>query len=271
MYLRINGLQLNDYIINQDFFNNEIAGIYGRDKKTIKQFLNVISGINKNKKTCFYNDEDIFDNEEYFNNRLYFDFTKKYLSTLRVNYIDERLKQKYNLAFNKETFINTSKDLDVRGETEITYTYKFTPTGNTFVNYSLTKSLDKNNLIINNPTINLRMEDDLDYITTGLTNKNDYNSVILGLDNLKAFSKKLDKIIFFTDFKTIITATNNDTAIVFNQSSFFLISNEDKIFGGEKIVCLNKYTKEELKSFTKSKIDYKVISIYDVEQYMGEV
>lgn len=271
MYLQINGLQFNDYLINQDFFNNEIIGIYGRNKKTLIQFLNVISGINKNNKTCFYNNKDIFDNEEYFNNRLYFDFSKKYLSTLRVNYIEERIKQKYNLTFDKETFINISKDLDVRGETEITYTYKFTPTGNTFVNYSLIKSLDKNNIIINNPTINLKMEDDLNYITSGLTNKKYYNSVILGLDNLKVFYKKLDKIIFFTDFKTIITATNNDTAIIFNQSSFDLIRDEDKIFGGDKIICLNKYTKEELKQLTKSKIDYKVISIYDVEQYMGEV
>ena len=64
------------------------------------------------------------------------DFSHTYLTTLRISAISETLRNKYGLSFNKEKFVRIGKDLNIRGETMIGEQYKFTPAGNTFVNYA---------------------------------------------------------------------------------------------------------------------------------------
>lgn len=269
MKLEIKNLKLQEYNINITFYDNEKIGVFGRNKQFISDFLELLSGINKNNETIFVDNENAFDNNDYFSKRLFFDFSKKYLTTLRVNKIEDALKN-YKFVFDKDRFVRICKELNIRGETDITYRYEFTNIGNSFVNLALMCSLNKENIIVNNPTINLNLKSDFDYFASSLTSLN-FKNVILGLDNLASFKGKLDRVMFFNDFNEIIIMHNNDTFIVFDKDidQYFLIKN--KVYKGEKIIALNHYTKEELKLWQKQKVNYEIISIYDIEKYLGEV
>lgn len=269
MKLEIKNLKLQEYNIDMTIYDSEKIGVFSRNKQIISDFLELLSGINKNNETINVDNKNVFDNSEYFSNRVFFDFSKKYLTTLRVNKIEDALKN-YNLKFDKERFVKICKELNIRGETDITYRYEFTNIGNSFVNLALLCSLNKENVIVNNPTINLNLKSDFDYFTNNLTSSN-FKNVILGIDNLVNFKGKLDRVIFFSDFNEIIVMHNNDTFIVFDNDidQYFLIKN--KVYKEDKIIALNHYTKEELKQWQKQKVNYEIISIYDIEKYLGEV
>lgn len=248
--LRVENLRLANYTINIEFINKEAVAFWSYDKKTIARFFDIIAGINNNNNSCFYNDNNIYDNKEYFQARLYFDFRKKYLSTLKLNYLKEKFRQKYNLDFNKDEFKRVSEQLDIRGETEVNHVYRYTKVGNTFVNFALTRSLDKSIIIINNPTINLSMQSDIDFVTAGLTDKSKFDLMILGPDNLAAFAGKLDRICFFSNYTgETITARGDDSLVVVRGKPEDI---ENVIYQDEeKTIFLNYLTRAELRKLEK--------------------
>lgn len=269
MKLEIKNLGLKDYNIDMNIYDGEKIGIFARDNNIVANLLELIAGINKNNNSIFLNKVDVFDNEEFFLNRVYFDFKNKYLTTLRVNKIESALKD-YNLEFDKEKFVQICKELNIRGETDITYKYEFTNTGNSFVNLALLCSLQKDNIIINNPLANINLKSDYDYFVNKLASS-EFDNVILGIDKLLPFKGKLNRILFLSDFNESIIMHNNDNFIVFDKDidKYFLI--KDKVYKGNKIIALNNYTKEELKQWQKQKVNYEIISIYEIEKYLGEI
>lgn len=269
MKIEIRNLKLKNYKINMTIFDNEKIGVYSRGKQVVSDFLELISGINNNRDTIFVGDDNIFDNKEYLSKRVFFDFSRRYLTTLRVNKIEDSLKT-YDFSFDKDRFIKICKELNIRGETDITYRYEFTEIGNSFVNLALVSSLNQENIIINNPTASLRYKSDYDYFVKLLTSST-FKNIILGLDNVLEFKNKLNRIIIFGDFGEVYILDNNSSLIVFDKDidKHFLIKNI--VFKANKIIALNSYTKEELKNFQKMKVNYEIISIYDFEKYLGEV
>lgn len=266
MILEIKGLKLNDLEINLTLLEKQRIGIFGRNKELIKNFLELLSGINNNHNTIFIDQNNIFENKEYLNSRVFFDFSKKYLTTLRVNKIEEVLKS-YNLDFNKDMFIKICKELNIRGETDISYKYEFSNTGNTFVNLALICSVYKKNIIINNPTINLNLDMDIEYFVNKLTSL-EFDRVILGLNRLSHFKNKLDKIVLFTDFDSYYEVRSTDSLIIFDKDidKHFLIKN--KLFKENYLIALNHYNKDDLLNLKKMKVKYEIANIYDLEKYL---
>ncbi|NLD26321.1 MAG: hypothetical protein GX661_03065 [Acholeplasmataceae bacterium] len=262
-YLQINNLRIGNYQITADFLKREVVGVFSRDPQVRLEVLKIFAGINRNLNTCLYDGNDIFDNPEYFRARIFLDYSHNYLSTLRTAIIEQSLQSKYNLRFNKEKFVRIAQELNVRGETEITHTYKFTPAGNTFVNYALTAALEKAYLIINNPTINLSLDVDIKYIVKAITDTQTYESVLLGLDSLRNFRDKLNKILIFTDYEQVFL-TSCPTVVVTKQE----LPTEYKLFKGKNYLSLNLFSKEELKALKKNKIEYVIIPIFDMEDYL---
>ena len=107
-----------------------------------------------------------------------------------------------------------------------------------------------------------------DIIVKEITNKTRYNNVILKLDNISNFKGYLDKVLFFTRDNKVLLVNGSDTLIVIEEN----IRLRNIICNGiyNNVICLNDYSKEELKDFDKRKIKYKVISIYDIDKYRGE-
>lgn len=265
--IQITNLKIDQYLINIDFFEGEAVAFWSLDKEIIGKLFKIIAGINKSHGACKYHDQDVFDNKEYFTKRLCFDYVKKYLSTLKLDYLEKRFAGKYGLHFNKDEFRRISEILDVRGETEITNVFNYTKVGNTFVNYALTRSLEKQYIIINNPTLNVALKSDLDVITSGLVDKEKYKLVILGPDNLNVFQKKLDKVMFFSDYnKKLIVTNKEDNLIVAQNPVPDCISPYDIIYQDNVVTIAvnNKNTTRDAKKQTKCN----VISIYEIDNYI---
>jgi hypothetical protein len=266
-YITIKDLKIQNYTVNCEIPDKEFIGVYAKDKKLVRSFLDIMSGIAKNRNTCFFQGKDLYDNADYFRNRLYLNYTKNYLSTLNASFIEERMRYRFNKPFNKEKFQKIIRELNVRGETEISYLYRFTPAGNTLVNYALTKALEPINIIICNPTAELRLDADIRAIANGLTDRSEYGSVILGLDRLYPFAWRLNKLLVFTDFEKAVVLDSTQSLIVFKEEYFPI---EDKIFWGNYIIAINRYNRDELKSFSKQKFEHQVISVFEMDNYLKE-
>lgn len=260
-------LRLDNYLINFNFLVGEAVAFWSLDKGIISRLFRIIAGINKSQGLCFYHDKHVFDNKEYFDSRLYFDYKKKYLSTLKSDCLEKSFSHKYNVHFDKHEFKRVSDILDIRGETEITSIFAYTRTGNTFVNFALTRALSKPIIIINNPTAHIMMEADLDIITAGLTDKDKFEIIILGPDNLYAFKDKLDKVIFFSNYNNnIITASKKDSLVVVKTP-------ENNCLGMDNVVYHNKntiialYSKDAIKDVRKM-AKCEIISIFELEKHI---
>lgn len=269
-YIRIQKLQFKNMEIDISLNKQEIFAVYSCDKKTTHDFLMVLNGINPNNGSCLYQDKDIFDNEDFFKQRIYIDFKESYLKTMNVEFIQEALANRFNLSFNKEAFNTYVQEMGIRLETKVRANYTFTDTGNTMVNFAFFKALNIPFVTINNPTIYLKKAKIIETITNSLVDKRKYESIILGLDKIKNFKEKLDRVLVFTDYQTYVVVDPQ-------QDSFLLIEDNihlhDKMFRTKEIdlvICLNNYTKEEMKKFNNFKFKYQKLSFYELEDYFGD-
>lgn len=264
-HIAISGMPFHQYQINLDINSGEIIGIYMPDYSLRKELLDIIAGINPSRKTCLYQGNDCFNNTAYFKNRVYLDFSRKYLSTLRPAVISERLQYKYGRDFAIETFAKIARDLDLRGETEITYEYKFTPAGNTYVNYALIAAVGVRNIIVNHPLIAVTDPADRRYLVFGLTDKNRFDSAILGLDLIGPFSGRIDKIMLLSDKMHLINPQEN--LMVFPREHPKITN---RLHSGRRIISRDQYSKEDLRAFAKDKCEPKKITVYELDDYWGD-
>ena len=258
------------------------------------KFLIQTMGINKYTGSCIYNDKEIFDNEEYFNNRFYFDFSKKYLSTLNIDYIKESLEYKYNIFIDKDKFKEVINLTNLRSEVLIKEDYSFSPYGINACGIVLLRSMTAKNVIINNPFIYL-LRDKTDnkllkkdnrkktisehniintreLIKKEIQNKEKYNNIIIGSDNVYDFIDCIDKYIVFTDFNNVLVIDKkNDSFVVIEE----LVGLRKKLFRTtynkyvkndytNMVICVNDFSKEEFRTFSKNRIKYKIITFEDM-------
>lgn len=263
-YIEVKNLNFNNNLVNLTINDKEVIGIFGENQRAINEFLLIISGINKNNNTCFYNGENIFDNSHYFKQRIFLDFKKIYTNTLNKEFIEENFNNRFGLSFDTKRFKELIKELKIRKETEIDVYYTFTQQGNTLVNFSLIESLNVSNIIISHPTNYLDSER-ATFISNALTNKNKYNCVILNLDRLDFFKNKLDYLLLFTKEGNIIKVNNDDHLLVIEDNIY--LHNRLIRGKGNLVISYHDYNKDELKKFDKLKIKYKVISLYDIDKY----
>jgi hypothetical protein len=262
--IRIKDLVLKDYIININVGSKQLFGIYGRDKVLIKDLLLIIAGINKNSDNCTYDEENVYDNERYFRNRIYLDCHKEYFQTIKATEIASGIKTKYHKIIDVERLQKHLKTLDVRGECEITYRYVLTKCGNTLLNMSLLLASD-NHLIINNPTINVKRPSDIDYLTNELIKKD--KIIILGVNSLKDLTNRLSSVLILTDFKeALLVNPQKDIFHVVDNNNL----NFDKLFisNDNTKLIVKELTKEQLKICDKEKIKYSKINIYEIEKHI---
>lgn len=269
-YINIQNLQFRNMDINFLINKQEIFAVYSQNQKKTADFLLILNGINSNNGSCLYQSEDIFDNKEFFKQRIYFDFNEIYLKTMNAEFIEESLMNRFSASFDKDIFNKYVQTMGTRLECVVKSNYTFTKAGNTMVNFALFKALDKPYITINNPTIHLENAKIIETITTGLIDKNQYEVIILGLDSIKNFKDKLDKVLILSDYETYYVIDPK-------KDSFLLIADDvhlhDRVFNIKQnnlIICLNNYTKEELKRFNSYKIKYSKLTFYELGAHLGE-
>jgi len=255
--------KIDQYIVNIAFADN-IYGFFCRNKAFVKELLLLIAGINKSNATCLYNDEKCYDNKDYFKTRLYLDFENEYFETLNIEKIRLAVTEKYHLNLNYEELQRHIKTLNIRGECIITSRYAFTNVGNNLLNFAFALSTEEN-LIINNPTWAIDSGVDLEYIYTELRKKQ--RMVIFGIDHLQKMRFCLDKLIIFSDFNEVLILDITEKLYVL-ENTYNLPYQKVFIDKNNLHIIYRGLGKEELKNCDRLRIKYKVISPYDLEEYI---
>ena len=201
-YIDINNLQLNNYKLSFQMEKGFIYGIYGKRHDDISELLKKISGINPNNQTCLKNDKDIFDNKDYFKERIYLDLSKKMVETLNDKTIKENLKSRYNAVFNEKEYKRLVNLLNIRSEITIKQNYSFTDLGNNLTSFAIYSSLDYDVSFIDNPLYYLSKYDNRrEIIVKELTNKRKHNLVMLDASSIEDFQDVLDYVVLFGDYE----------------------------------------------------------------------
>ena len=103
--IEIKNLKFHQYTICTNILENENTGIYCPHEDVVKQLLLILSGINYSNE-CFYKNKILFDDEKYFQERIYMDCEKKYVHTLLDNIIQNLIATKYHKVFHQDLFKN---------------------------------------------------------------------------------------------------------------------------------------------------------------------
>lgn len=262
-YLNIQNLIIDKYKITASLEDNTCYGVLSVDKKAKDKFLLILAGIIDNKETCFYNHNTVYDNAEYFKNRLYLDFRKKYFRTLNSDYISNAMNERFGVSFDSSMFKESINLTNLRSEVLVTDEYKFTEYGINSCGFCLLRSLNYSNIIINNPINKVRNDSNKKLIISYITNKNKFSSIICDCNNANDYKNLIDKYIIFGDYNEVyIIDPLKDTFII--TDDHVLISN--RIFKKDNvIVALNTVDKKEIRSMKQK---YRLASFYEIGKYL---
>ena len=141
-YLRVLNLQFDKYHLTTNFDETAIYGVLCDNQEIRTQFYKLLAGINKSKGEVVYKERNVFDNSEYFHQRLFLDFKNKYLKTMNSKEIKENFKISLNKEFDEKLFKKAVENVNLRSEVKITNEYIFSDLGNTLLNFCLFKGLN---------------------------------------------------------------------------------------------------------------------------------
>lgn len=263
-YLDINNLIIDKTNINLKIKKGDYVGFIG-DKKKIKDLFLSLSGINKTKGSILCEDKNIYDNYDYFKNRIIMDFKRTYVSTLRKDLIKEAFNNKFNLDIDTDLFIKKVNGMAIRKEAFYDTKYVFTSYGNTILNYCLSSSISNKNMMIINPFYKINNDSVKHDIAKDLSIRNNFNSLLIDANDLLYFNN-LDYYIFLLKEDIVKLDFDSDVLLFYNDYKY-----HDVIYKTNKLtVCLNTYTKEEIKELSKLKLDYRKIKFKDIFKYLEE-
>lgn len=243
------------YNINVEL-NESTYGVYSNYKWIVRDFLLTCAGILYSDK-CYYNEERIYDNVNYFKKRILIDFNKDYINTLDSNNIKQNIRRKFNLDFDESIFKEAVKETNVRNEVLVKDGYSFTDYGKKLSNYCFLMGLSTETLFVLNS--NFKCEEKLyEQMFTNIINK--FHNVFIENYDYK-FLMKCKKIIVLTDFYDLVVIDpKNDTILKTDDN----IKLQNKLFRyGNLVYTLNTYSKEELKQIKKSQ-KYEIISFEEM-------
>ncbi len=259
--IKISDLKINSYEINIDILDQQKVGFFAKDKKLINSLLLMIAGITKTKNNITINDQNVYDNYSYFRNRIYMDCSKNYFQTIKAEDIESGIRYKYHKNIDITKLKTHFTKLRIRGECEINRGYIITKCGSNLINLSVLIS-SNDDLIINDPTININRESDINYFQTELSKYR--HMIVMGLDSLKKIAVVLDKLYLLTDnFEVLDVNIKNDIFYALEKTELV-----NHIYDFDKYIITKQLSKDELKLCDKNKIKYKKITVLDIEKYM---
>lgn len=260
----IKGFERTYYKLNMNIEENKVVALISNDKKAINDFFLKISGVNKIQGEVLFRGNHVFDNEEYFDNRLLIDYSKCYLTTLDKEHLTNYFKDNFDMEIDLNIFEKINKELRLRNEYLIKDRYIFTKRGLNLVNYALTISINKGINFIKNTVANCSKEE-REIIFSGLSNKGASSINFLDLQDKLIASQSIDIYLIFSNGGEIITLTNDDEIyVVSGEIVNSLLYNKAKDIS----VTNYNYNKNEIKTMKKRKMMIKKIKLMDVERYL---
>lgn len=269
--IQITNYQFLQYLINYNINQDIVTGIYiPNNSKVLEKLFLEISGINKTN-GIYFKSKKVYDNTNYFNDRIYLNCNEQILDTLLSKKISNNLLNNYNIVFNTNKFDELVKKLKIRNEGELSSSYKFTKEGICLSNIALAFSTYKYPILLN------PLEE--------VVNTNKMNTLkqlfkekpsLIGITNLSKYKEILDVLILF-GFKDIYILNTNDKLIVLdnivNQDLTIdeaLISNLliYKCIKNDNLIIKGELSKTQIKALKNLNIKIKEINIYELGDYI---
>ena len=268
--IQITNFQFLQYNINYNINQNIITGIYSVNEASTKKFLLYVSGINK-ANNIFYRSKKVFDNEEYFKERIFLDCYYQPFNTLLGSNISKMLLDNYNIVLNEDLFNKLVKDLQIRSEGKLQTLYHFSKEGIALINNALALSVFKYPILYK-PFEEINNKYKLDYLKEKAKNK----SALIGVSDLKKYEGFFDELILFGFTQVHILKSNETLLYLDNVLSQELTIEEAKLekslihkcIKKESLIVRNDLAIDQIKSLHNMGVKIKEISIYDIGEYI---
>lgn len=239
-------IEIRKLNLNIDLYNN--TAILNNDISVVKKLLLGISGINDD--DIYLGNRKVFDNSDYFKERIYIDNTLTYLNTLNAKNVANYVLDNYSKVLIEDYFKEMVDKLNARFYVDYDKSYKFSPYGNSLCNMILALSISSVRIIFL-PFNNFSDLHTLKEIKRGISDK---KSNIFG-----------DSVLNISKYKDIL-----DNIIILSDDKYFNFTNDSHIlcvYSDEAIDSIYKiYQKKNcsffLKDILKSKEEYDKIKKY---------
>ncbi len=269
--IELKQFKVGPYNITYDFDFHKVYGIYASNPVITKEFLLKYAGINKSE-GCYYNNQSVFDNKRYFDERVFIDCEYDYMDTLVTNHIATSINNRYGKILNVSRFEKYVKSLSIRSEGEYDVHYNFSKEGKALANTSLALSLygDK---IIYCPLENINNERRLNILEKDLA---DCKGAVIGINTLAKYHNVCDAIIILANNFHVILEKDKELIVIYRLNNEEIIAeqlgiNNNILFRSiksESLILTNTLTIEQIKKLNDNKIKMKKISVFDLEQYL---
>jgi len=264
--IQITNFQFNQFNITHNINQDQITGIYCVDKKLIEPLMLQISGINK-AKGILYRSRKVFDNETYFDDRLYLDCNKQVIDTLHSTKIAYSLEKRYKLIINEEKIKKLIDDLSIRMEGTLSGTYTFTKEGNSLCNNVIALSSFKYPILLN-PFENINNTKRLNILKEQYKEK----KCLIGISDLSKYKNFLNCLILLGHKNTYVLTDKDKILILSNVIKQDLIISECKLenliihkcIRTEDIIIYNDLSPIQKVLLDKFNITRKEVTIYDM-------
>lgn len=254
-----NNLPLLNYEIDQ----NKKIGIYSINLSLTQNLLLYISGIKKTN-NIFYNNNLVYENKNFFNDRIYLNCNKKITNTLVSTTIANTLMKKYNIICNNDNLKEHIKQLQIRSEGKLKLNYSFSSEGIKLINNAITLSIYKYPILLN-PLENISSNKKINYLINNYQTK----SFIMGIEKINYYENIFDELLFITNNNYYILKKDDHIFISYQtQLSNINLFENKQINYNNKIVIYKNLSVDEIKQLNKLSIDYKEITLFQIGEYL---
>ena len=270
-YIDVNNLQLNKYKLSSLNIEEGFSyGIIGKSHNDVARLLKILAGINDNYDTCKNNGKTIFDDSEFFKNRIYLDLSQKIVETLDSKIIKEDLNFRYNASFNEKQYKMLVNNLGIRSEVVITNKYEFSDLGVNLTSFAVLCSLDYPNIVVNNPLkcVPIEKKELRNKMINTIIDRAKYQTMIVDATDLLEFYRYLDYLIILGDYEDVHMIKPNSDKFIISDDYLTL---KNKIFKRDNIIISKVPTdKEDYKELKKTLKKYKEVSFIEAYSYYME-
>ena len=268
--IQITNYKINNINIIYNIDQNIKTGIYCIDNKDLNKFILDISGINKSI-GIYYRSKRVFDNQEYFSNRLFIDCNKQILNTLSSPYICELLNNTYKIKCDETQFKNHINNLQIRSEGNLKIKYTFTKEGIALSNNALSLSINKYPILLN-MFENIKHNEKIKYLYKEYKTK----PLLVGINNLHLYKDFLDELLFISrDSFSVLNASENILVLnnIINQDLIISECNLNNLiihkgYKNDLLIVRNNLNNNQIKLLNKFHVNIKEIDIYQIGDYI---
>lgn len=268
-------IQITNYKINKiniiyNIDQNIKTGIFCLDNKISNKIMFDITGLNKSV-GIYYRSKKVFDNQEYFNNRLFIDCYKQVLNTLSSNIITNNFFKKYNINCDETILKKHINNLQIRSEGTLKLKYHLSKEGISLSNNALALSINKYPILIN-MFENIKDNNKVKYLKEQYKNK----PLLVSVNNLNLYKDFLDELLLITHDSYSILNTKENILVLDNVFKQDLIITECNLqnliiykdYKNDNLIIKNSLNNNQIKLLHKFHVNIKEINVYQIGEYI---